>query len=379
MDIRRVLPFLLLVPLLGVPVDAGAQAWLPPEGDLFLSLNYQFLTADRDLFSSSNVSGIDYGTRSLDLGAVQSQVLVLDGDFGVTRRLAVNAAVAFVNGRYAEDDRHGPLGDMHGPLDDGSWHGSFQDGRIGARFMALSKGPWILTPAVSYGFPTTDYVTVGHAAPGRGLNELRLGLDWGRALSRRAYLQGNYSYAFMENVGDVALDRSNLSLEFGYLLNGVVAFQAWTDYQNIHGGLDWASQIGPHDLDPHHEEFDEAVFLDHDPAAGSDFWRLGGGLSLQVDERVELYLNVAKTLWGINTHNALTVSFGMSWGLEIFGRRDLGVWEQRDDPNADLDDWLLADLDDGGNDSDGREDRTGETTENAQESETRDARDAGSP
>jgi hypothetical protein len=371
MDVRRALPFLLLVPLLGVPADVGAQAWLPPRGDLFLSLNYQFLTADRHLFSSSIINGIDRGTRSLDAGTVQSQVLVLDGDFGVTRRLAVNGAVAFVNGRFVE-------GGTHGPLDDGSWHGAFQDGRIAVRFMALERGPWVLTPAISYGFPTTDYVTVGHSALGRGLNELRLGLDWGRALSRRAYLQGGYSYAFMENVADISLDRSNLTLEVGYLLSDVVAFQAWTDYQNIHGGLDWADDIGPHDLDPHHDEFDEHLSSTHDRTANADFWRLGGGISFQVDERVELYLNVAKTLWGINTHNALTVSFGMSWGLEIFGRRDLGVWEQGDDPNADLDDWLLVDLDRDGDDADVREERTGETTENAQESESQDARDAGS-
>jgi hypothetical protein len=370
MGVRRALPFLLVVPVLMVPADAAAQAWLPPRGDLFLSLNYQFLTADRHLFSSPVIGGIDRGTRSLDVGTIQSQALVLDGDFGVTRRLAVNAAVAFVNSRFVE-------GGTHGPIDDGSWHGDFQDGRIAARFMAMNDGSWVLTPAVSYGFPTTDYVTVGHAALGRGLNELRLGLDWGRALSPRTYLQGSYSYAFMENVGDVSLDRSNLSLEFGYLLSDVVAFQAWTNYQNIHGGLDIAADIGPHDLDPDHEEFDELLAHTHDPAADADFWRLGGGVSFQVDERVELYLNVAQTVWGINTIDALTVSCGMAWSLEIFGRRDLGVWEQRDDPNADLDDWLLQDLD--GDDLSSDRDPPLDTAEKAQENEEgQDGRDGGS-
>lgn len=116
-------------------------------------------------------------------------------------------------------------------------------------------------------------------------------------------------------------------------------------------------------MDPHHEDFDEDLLLDHDRTANADFWRLGGGVSFQLDERVELYLNVAQTLWGVNTHNGLTVSFGMSWGFEIFGHRDLRVWEQRDDPNADLDDWLLVDVD--GDAKDGSEDRAGETTENA--------------
>ena len=77
--------------------------------------------------------------------------------------------------------------------------------------MAFDDGTWVLTPAVSYGFPTTAYATLGHSALGRHLNELRLGLIWGRFLSfsgaRKAYLQGAYSYAFMEDTADVSLDR----------------------------------------------------------------------------------------------------------------------------------------------------------------------------
>ena len=68
---------------------------------------------------------------------------------------------------------------------------------------------------------------------------------------------------------------------------------------------------------------------------------------------VELYANVAKTVWGINIHNALTLSLGMSWGFELFGGRDLGVWEQGDDPDADMDDWLLEGLE--GDEDDGEE------------------------
>jgi len=368
MGLRGVLAFLLPVSLLVAAGDARAQAWLPPRGEVFLSMDYQFLTADRHLFSTAPIiGGVKQGTRSLDVGTIQSQVLVLDGDLGVTRRLAANAAVAFVNSRFV-------AGGTHGPLDDGHWHGDFQDARVGARFMALNDGSWVLTPAVSYGFPTTNYATLGHAALGRRLKELRLGLDWGRYLSRRAYLEGNFSYAFMENVGDIPLDRSNLSLEFGYFVNHALTLQAWTAYQNVHGGLDWATDVGPHEFDPSHEDFDEELLLDHDRTAASDFWRIGVGVSFQVTERVELYANVAKTLWGINTHNALTVSCGMSWGFDLFGHRGLGVWEQRDDPNADLDDWLLQDLDRDGR-AGSEEEPAGDTAESADEDQAQDARE----
>ena len=338
MNARWVFPLPVIALVLLVPAHALAQAWKPPKGEFSFAISYQFLDADRHLFSSSVVGGVDRGSRSLDIGTIQSQVLVLDGDIGVTDRLAVNAAVAFVNGRYVE-------GGTHGPADDGDWHGAFQDARISARFMAFNNGSWVLTPGVSYGFPTTNYVTRGHAALGRKLNELRLGLYWGKLLSfsgaPKAYLQGDYSYAFMENpADDIPIDRSNLLVEFGYFLGDFLTLQVWTDYQNIHGGLDWGN-----DADRSHNNFQ----MEHDRTAASDFWRLGGGVSVPVNDSVELYANVAKTLWGINTHNGLTVSLGMSWGFQAFGRGGLGVWEQgRDDPNADLDDWLLQGLEDEG-------------------------------
>jgi hypothetical protein len=73
-----------------------------------------------------------------------------------------------------------------------------------------------------------------------------------------------------------------------------------------------------------------------------------------VNDTVELYGNVATMLWGVNTQKTLSVTFGVSFGFQIIGSRGLGVWEQDGiDPNADLDDWLLEDLADGGEGRDG--------------------------
>ena len=328
--------------ILLIAANAWTQAWKPPKGEAFFSINYQFLDAGDHLLSDPVLLGVDLGSKTVDFGTAQSQVLVFDTDIGITDRLALNAAIAFVSSRYIEGGVH-PFGpsNAEGPQDDGDWHSSFQDARIGARYVALNNGTWALTPMVSYGFPTTNYLTLGHAAFGRKLNELRLGLDWGRMLSfsgvPKAYLQGNYSYAFMENVEDVSLDRSNFLVEFGYFLGDSLTLQVWTDYQNTHGGTDWA------DLDAHHHDF-EGVFLNHDRSAAADFWRLGAGVTVPVSKDVDVYGNVATTLWGINTHKAITVTFGISWGVHLFGSRSPGIWGQKgDDPDSDMDDWLLED------------------------------------
>jgi hypothetical protein len=327
--------------LLGA-AHAGAQAWTPPKGGFAFTTTYQYLNATDHLLSDPVLLDVDLGTTTVDFGTAQSQVLVLDGDFGVTDRLALNAAIAFVSSRYLEGGIY-PFGPVNaeGPLDDGDWNSSFQDARIGVRYTAFDNGEWLLTPAAWYGFPTTEYATLGHSAIGRRLKEFRLGLNWGRLLSfsgrRKAYIQGNYSYAFMESTDDVSLDRSNLLVEFGYFLNKHLTLQAWTDYQNIHGGLDGT------DLDAHHHDF-AGIFQEHDRGLASDFWRLGGGVAVPVNDSVTIYGNVATMLWGINTQQTLSVTIGMSWGFQIIGSRGLGIWEQQDDANADMDDWLLEGL-----------------------------------
>ena len=178
--------------------------------------------------------------------------------------------------------------------------------------MALNDGRWVLTPSVSYGFPTTSYVTLGQGALGRHLNELRLGVDWARLLSvsgkLRAYLQGSYSYAFMENVDAISLDRSNLSFEFGYFLPHFVTLRVFTDWQSIHGGTDWARDLT-----------DAGVF--HDAALSTDFWRVGGGITYPVSDSVDLYCDVATTLWGRNTREAVTVNVGVTWAFQAFANR----------------------------------------------------------
>ena len=161
MDSRRVLPLLFVALVLLIPANAQAQAWATPKGEAFLSLSYQYLDAGDHLFSDSVLFGQDFGSNSIDFGRTQSQVLVLDGDIGVTDRLTVNAAVAFVSAKYLEGGPFGP----EGLTDDGNWHGDFQNARLGVRYMAFDDGTWVLTPAVSYGFPTTAYATLGAFRP----------------------------------------------------------------------------------------------------------------------------------------------------------------------------------------------------------------------
>ena len=291
--------------------------------------------------------GVDWDSNSVEFGTTQSMAVVLDADVGVTDRLTLTGGLAFIAPRY--------LGDYpHTPGDDGDFHGSIQDARIGARFVAVNEGPWAVTPFAAFVFPATDYAVFGHASPGLGLNELQVGATVGRLIdigdSPRLWFQGAYYYAFMENVSDeITLNRSNLILDLGYFFNKRLSANLLATWQKVHGGIEWRNVSNP-TIDVAeifaHPHLDDS-FHAHDRAAATHQWRWGGGVSFKVSEAVEVYGSINSFLWGVNTHDAMIFSFGVNVGTQLWGGGGLGVWQQEGEgPDEDMDDWLLEELED---------------------------------
>ena len=109
---RSVLAVLVFL-LLPTGLLAQEEAWVPPKGELFWSIRYQWYKADEHLLSSAvlteltpleELQGVDFDSAALDLGKMESQVVVMDADIGITDRLALSGGLAFVqeNIRRAE-------------------------------------------------------------------------------------------------------------------------------------------------------------------------------------------------------------------------------------------------------------------------------------
>jgi hypothetical protein len=234
---------------------AFGQAWVPPRGEVFIAFSYQWLEANNHLLSDAvlgptltpleELYGEDLQTTATEDAQVRSHVLLLDADIGLTERLAVSGGIAFVQSQYL-----GPFPE-HPELDDGSLHGTVQDARIGARYAILdgASGSWAVTPFTSFVFPASDYPIHGHAVAGRGLKELQVGASAGRFLNvlgePRAFFEGTYFYAFMEDPFDIPLARSNVDLSLGYIHRSMT-LQFFATYQNTHGGVDWVEHLSPH-------------------------------------------------------------------------------------------------------------------------------------
>jgi len=184
-----------------------AQAWLPSSGDGQLTITYENLYV-RDHF--------DYTGKRFDAGPIRTNTVIATFEYGVTNKLTLDADITHVTSKY--EGFVGPV--PHGPPDTGFYHPTFQDARIGIRYGVFTKR-LLVTPFVAAVIPTHHYETRGHTAVGRDLRELQMGINVGRDLEDiipRTYFQARYSYAFVQNVRQFGLNRSNADWEFGYFL-----------------------------------------------------------------------------------------------------------------------------------------------------------------
>ena len=312
---------LLVVVATLLPSAAAAQTpWVPPKGAATIGANYQWLDADRHLFSNLTepgltpleiVRGVDYDTNSLNFGRVQSHGLLIAGDVGLTDRLALTASIAVIAPRYQGAFPH------PGPGDDGNFHTTLQDLQVGARYL-FNRDAWAFTPFTIFTTPVADYEVLAHAAQGQHLSQLEVGMSVGRILlangAAKGYLQGLYGYSFVDSlVAGVSLNRSRAVLEGGFFL-GRFTLQGGTSWRRVHGGFEWSDiAFGSHEH-----------FEGHDQSAAIREWRWGTGVSFLVKPGVSLDLSYGDFIRGANTHDARVIGLGWTWGFALFPGSKIG-------------------------------------------------------
>jgi hypothetical protein len=281
--------------VMGVPA-VYAQAWVPPKGEGSVSILYQ------DLFVVDHLRA--NGTRE-DRGQVTSQGLFFDATYGLTDRLAVTIGVPAVRARYTGTAPH------PNPQDNGDAHTGFQDIRLGVRYNVV-RGAVTITPFIGTTMPSHAYQTFAHAAYGRQVRELEVGVYVGRIVSPRlpnAFVQTRYSYSFAERIVGVHHDRSTLDVELGYFLSPSLRVFTLGVGQKTHGGIDlpdagWRAL--PLEQQPH-----------HDRIGRTDMFDLGGGLQVSVSPSFDVFGSYMTTMAGRNGHalkRAVTVGVAWSFG-----------------------------------------------------------------
>lgn len=284
-----------------------AQGWTSAPGTGSISLGYQVTDVRNHLLGSTyNPRGFNVG-RSRDLGQILGQSMNLSASYVLIPNLSLSSSVAWVGARYDGLRAESAI------LDDGKFHGTFQDASIGAAYTVSAAG-LALTPSLSMTFPTHAYEHHGHAAPGSHNTSIGAGLSAGRSLDpwiTNAFLAVSYAHGFVNNVHDWGLDGNRYGLSVGYFLLPQLNVRGYFSYFEVQDGIDWSSD------DSSAELFDNF----HDTAAKTLVRRAGGALNYQLGPSHSVFVDIGGVVSGKNTHDGVSWSTGTSWNfLSPFAR-----------------------------------------------------------
>jgi hypothetical protein len=292
----------LLVALLVLPVLVEGQAWVPDKGEGTETVTLQ------DNFVKDHL-GAD-GKR-FDVGHIRTFILLQDIDYGVTDKLALDVSIPFVLAKY-----YGPRPHQL-PVDNGNYHGNFQDVRIVLRYNLRTR-PLMVTPFVALGVPSNDYIYFAHSAAGTQQREYVIGSSFGRGFEpilSRAYAQGSYLFMIPEEVMGIRTYRSRVDWDVGYFATKRLAVRALGTLQVGHSGY----QVGdpPADLGDFPTRVPSNVkWYHHDQTSRISFLNLGGGGNFAITKSLTGFLVLTTTVWGRNGH-ALSLGevLGLSWNF----------------------------------------------------------------
>lgn len=302
-----------VVTLLLAARPAAAQAWTPPAGDGVVTIAVQAIENTGHILSNGSTEPIG---RSRTAGVYAAV------DLGLTERLSASVGLPLVFARYLGP--RPPNGGAELPVVQPvdicyCWQHGVADFDFGVRYN-VTNGSLAITPSVAFTLPSHDYEYRGEAVIGRHLREMRIGVDVGSRLERlspRAAVQLHYRYAVVERVLDIPNNRSNVSVDGTFLWTDRLAVRGTLARQVTHGGL--RAGTGPPTLPPD-EPWGEIVtleqFREHDRLLRDNHWRLGAGVSYDLD-RLELFASYLAFVAGTDTHAGRAVTFGASIPFHI--------------------------------------------------------------
>jgi hypothetical protein len=299
--------------LFGVAHTALAQAFVPPKGEVSVSVIYQDVLVKKHM-------NLDFWANA---GTIKSRNLGFDVSVGLGHKLAVSATLPFTATKYTGDKPHvlapGEEAFLPAfqPVDNGVVHTAAQDFRFDVRYNLTSRGV-ILTPVFTMILPSHDYAYFGHAAVGHGYREAQFGVYAARVFHPwrflpTAFVQGRYAIGLEEKILNISRTRHTMGFEGGYFLTERLRLFAMGSKQITHGGLDFI--VSPRADNPAPSQ----LFVHHDQLARENFLNLGGGAGFTLSNRVELFGSAVRTVSGINGHAmshlvtvGLTYSFSLS-------------------------------------------------------------------
>lgn len=277
--------------------------------DNSIRVEYQFI----------HTGALDTGIGPLDIGETDAHVVLLSGVYALNERWKVYATLPYVQKRHKGPGVHDPTLDFfqYEPpdlrlIDDGDYHGGFQDFHVGMQYLALD-GPVSISPFISYGVPVSDYPFYGNAAIGKQLWEIPVGVsvefvpyfsDW--------YFQADLAYVFSEEAQGVDLDYWLLYLSASYYITPRFVPRVFLTRRNAPDALRFPEDFTDDLTFSTFEDFDNEFWYQHDRTLRHNYVNLGMGFDYIVDDRYSLSATWFQT---IDPEDVAEVEYAVTFAL----------------------------------------------------------------
>ncbi|NGP53182.1 transporter [Thioalkalivibrio sp. XN8] len=318
-DHHQPLP-LIALGALGLLLEAApAAAQAQSRGDASLRIEYQYIRTG-DFYDDSALF-----QQGGDVGTTDSHVLLLSGDYALGPRWTVFASLPYIQKQHQGTGPHNfaEFVNFDPPdrtlVDDGDYHGGFQDLTVGVRYHAL-EGPLSVTPFISYGVPTTDYPFYGKAIIGPNLWRVPIGVDFGfQPYFSDWYFGASVAYVISEQSLGVNVNHWLAFGSAGYYFTPRFFASLFVSYKNTPNGLRMPQDITDDPLYGNPADFDTPIWWQHDRLLAHRYTNVGLGLDYVLTQR-----NVVSFQYytGVYTDQSNEVDNAFTLGITRYFGRD---------------------------------------------------------
>ncbi len=315
------------LPLLLAGLSLVTMAQGGEKGDASLRIEYQYISTGN--FHDANTE--------TNFSTSYSHVGLVSGDYALSERWTVFSALPYVQKRFRGNPLGAaPDGDPHNPndpwwvdfvpsdkrfIDDGEYHGGFQDLVVGTRYTAIDGPALTVSPYIAYGAPTDNYPYYGKAAIGANLWNIPVGVDvsyipyfsdW--------YFSGNLAYVFSEEPLDINVDYWLAYLSGGYWFQPRLSLNVFVSVKYLRNGLlmPWSFTDDP-TYGNYPEDFDTEEWYNHDRLLRHRYANLGLGFDYYFNEKHLFSGTYFQGFWAEQVNevdSAFTLAFTRLFGAD---------------------------------------------------------------
>ena len=285
------------------PIDETLKETMQGHGSV--AIGYQTFLANGFL---------DYQGSNNHVGATRSRRIDLDIAYDVADRWSVNVGLPYISNSFVGRVNHCPttappqcqdptktpaLIPQHPEsqfLDDGDYHGTWQDWTLGATYHT-NIGTYYLNPSITVYIPSHDYTFFGQAAVGQDLWQLELAVTLAHQFDFSSlYYRVGYGYVLTEKTLGVNENNSRYDLELGYFVNPELTVRI-SSLGRFGGGLQ--SNV----LTPLTNKNTNDYWYYHDKITAHEYASAGVGLDYQFDKKYTFSASAQKLIWGRSVFN----------------------------------------------------------------------------